>query len=702
MKKILVSVLAVILAVFMLATVSGAQQEKEVKVLCIGNSILAHPAAAHLGWYWDWGMAASSADKDYYHVMQQLISEEFPDYKVTFDKAGGNYIEMNVDISTDKDYTAVFEECIGQKMRTLMPDFVVLQIGDNISSMTDESYTNTLVQFVEYCRSINPDTTVILSSAFYGKGATSVKNAAMQTKTPHTHLNKHNLIENLAGSAFEHSGVAGHPGDKGMEAIAKDFYGEIRRVLLAKEGKAEVSVKVDSKYIEFDEIKPTIIDGFTLVPLRAIFEALGADVQWDDATKTVTSTKGDITVKLTIGSNVLKKNDEEIKLDVEARIIDGFTMVPVRAISEAYDCTVNWIDKSKCVDIYSPKEVIVSNIKEIEGALITLADAENKTGGYPITFSPQVEYIKNPEDENDTVFFIETNKADRASWSYFWCEATGKFKPGQRYLVSFDVMHTAMADGTVPTGKSSGGINFAYAEVGSSPADHASTPGGKSSIFYLMPGEWKHIDYIFTMPENLDNTKSSKFGIYANPYDGKLGMSFCLDDVSVVPYEGELSDGIIENMAFAKKVAAFDLDSFKGERLDLSKAKANKGEGKYSDNVFTITAGEDQSDPQFTFSGLELDAEKYGMVVVRTKRENMARQSHFQVFFTTDTQKNLDEKKSINLPFSNFVETEDGYFLGFYDFASHEMWEGTITSLRFDPANSPGVYSFTDIIVLEN
>ena len=53
----------------------------------------------------------------------------------------------------------------------------------------------------------------------------------------------------------------------------------------------KIKVIIDIKNVKFD-VPPTIVNGRTLVPLRAIFEALGATVEWDDATQTVTSEKG--------------------------------------------------------------------------------------------------------------------------------------------------------------------------------------------------------------------------------------------------------------------------------------------------------------------------------------------------------------------------------------------------------------------------
>ncbi|WP_339186485.1 copper amine oxidase N-terminal domain-containing protein [Brevibacillus sp. FSL K6-6036] len=102
------------------------------------------------------------------------------------------------------------------------------------------------------------------------------------------------------------------------------------------------------------QMPPVEIDGRTLVPLRAIFEALGAKVEWDEATQTVTATKDNNTIQLTIGSKVAYKNGKKINLDVPAQLFNGdTTMVPIRFVSEALGAKVGW-------DAYS-NSVVISN-----------------------------------------------------------------------------------------------------------------------------------------------------------------------------------------------------------------------------------------------------------------------------------------------------------------------------------------------------
>ena len=124
----------------------------------------------------------------------------------------------------------------------------------------------------------------------------------------------------------------------------------------------DISVVVDGNKLEFD-VAPLINDGRTLVPVRAIFEAIGATVTWDDSAKTVYSEMGDTKISLKINDNVLSKNGESITLDVPAKIVKDRTMVPVRAISEAYGCFVSWNDAQKSVAVITnPDKVEIANI----------------------------------------------------------------------------------------------------------------------------------------------------------------------------------------------------------------------------------------------------------------------------------------------------------------------------------------------------
>lgn len=102
-----------------------------------------------------------------------------------------------------------------------------------------------------------------------------------------------------------------------------------------------IKVVIDGKQIAFD-VPPQAINNRTMVPLRAIFEALGATVDWNGDTQTITSTKGNTTIKLAIDSLAMIVNEDIILLDTPPCAVNGRTLVPVRAISEAFGTTVDW------------------------------------------------------------------------------------------------------------------------------------------------------------------------------------------------------------------------------------------------------------------------------------------------------------------------------------------------------------------------
>ena len=104
---------------------------------------------------------------------------------------------------------------------------------------------------------------------------------------------------------------------------------------------AIITVTYNGSKIYFDQL-PVIDNGRTLVPLRAIFETLGATVEWNGDTQTVTATKDDVSISLVINNTTATKNGEAITLDVPAKIVNGRTLVPVRFIADCFGVHVDW------------------------------------------------------------------------------------------------------------------------------------------------------------------------------------------------------------------------------------------------------------------------------------------------------------------------------------------------------------------------
>lgn len=111
-----------------------------------------------------------------------------------------------------------------------------------------------------------------------------------------------------------------------------------------------ISVYYESAKLKFD-VEPIIVDGRTMVPLRAIFEAFGMDVSWDDLAKKVTATKDNLKIELVIGSTSAYKNGKLVVIDVPSYIDGGRTMVPLRFIAESTGAEVTWNGTTKTVYI---------------------------------------------------------------------------------------------------------------------------------------------------------------------------------------------------------------------------------------------------------------------------------------------------------------------------------------------------------------
>ncbi len=111
-----------------------------------------------------------------------------------------------------------------------------------------------------------------------------------------------------------------------------------------------INVTLNGRNLTFDQ-PPVMESDRVLVPMRRIFEALGADVYWDDAAQTAIAEKGSKTIMIKINASYMTIDGDREALDVPARLIGDRTMVPARAVSEALGCDVSWNDATQTVII---------------------------------------------------------------------------------------------------------------------------------------------------------------------------------------------------------------------------------------------------------------------------------------------------------------------------------------------------------------
>jgi len=134
-------------------------------------------------------------------------------------------------------------------------------------------------------------------------------------------------------------------------------------------GDSSMSINNENKTIK----APIEENGMTLVPVRVITEAFGADVKWNESEQSVVVTKGDKKLWLVINNKTAKLNDEKIELLTAPKLLDDTTMVPIRLISEMLNCKVSYNDATREIFISDenkvswsmnvPEEFLVDNRK---------------------------------------------------------------------------------------------------------------------------------------------------------------------------------------------------------------------------------------------------------------------------------------------------------------------------------------------------
>ncbi len=188
------------------------------RILIVGNSITLHGPKPEIGWEWAHGMAASAPEKDYVHLLCERILE-----------AEDAYIMVNQLAAWERRCTEEEALSLCASARAFAPDLLIFRLGENIPSPTDaggqERLENAFSRFVSY---ICPEgAQVLFTTCFWEHG---VVDAAIRAVAKCMHMPLVTLGDlgdedkYMAVGLFDHNGVAHHPGDLGMAAIADRIY----------------------------------------------------------------------------------------------------------------------------------------------------------------------------------------------------------------------------------------------------------------------------------------------------------------------------------------------------------------------------------------------------------------------------------------------------------------------------------------------
>lgn len=176
-----------------------------------------------------------------------------------------------------------------------------------------------------------------------------------------------------------------------------------------------ITVRLNGKTLTFD-VQPQIINGRTMVPMRTIFEELGATVEWEQETQTITSVKDDTTIKLTIGVPSISINQYVPReLDTAPCIVNGRALVPVRAISEAFHMNVDWDGATKTV-LITPPNVNATAYNTLKNAILTRGEKSSVGSDYYIYYRPSSKaysmmFTYEPTGDFLSIYFDSDNKS---------------------------------------------------------------------------------------------------------------------------------------------------------------------------------------------------------------------------------------------------------------------------------------------------
>ena len=185
-----------------------------------------------------------------------------------------------------------------------------------------------------------------------------------------------------------------------------------------------ISLEIDGTVIR-TEVPPTVIGGRTMVPVRDIFEACGANVTWDPATKKITGSKGGKNVVMQVGSNKLYMNSSVATMDCTPVIIEGRTLAPARYVALGFGGTTQWDALNKVVVITGVTTPTVETTTEITTTTTVITTTE--TTIEMTTVAPVVVPSNEPSDE---IVKVVRNDLEHALGTYSLgsYETAGRFK----------------------------------------------------------------------------------------------------------------------------------------------------------------------------------------------------------------------------------------------------------------------------------
>ncbi|GIP32697.1 stalk domain-containing protein [Paenibacillus sp. J2TS4] len=190
----------------------------------------------------------------------------------------------------------------------------------------------------------------------------------------------------------------------------------------------KITINVNGQSVSFPDMQPTRVEGRVLVPLRQVLEAMGAEVKWNNKSQSAVATLNQSTVEIMLDSRYIQASNgtdssQVVQLDIPAILLEGRTMIPLRASGELLGFSVSWDEATLTADLKSggpssepalsfPHYPLQGDIKqlheeELDAFFLTNSVRERHKAGIPLGLHVELSQVarEKSKDMSDKDYF---------------------------------------------------------------------------------------------------------------------------------------------------------------------------------------------------------------------------------------------------------------------------------------------------------